>query len=366
MAKNTPPAPSPAEVRGALDDVTSATGVQVDWAPGAPAEASTELAVAGHRIVLPALWGEQRDLLGIGGFLPTVPRADDRDKLLWRMYQDVAADLTPDRGPGSALDLRLENRLRTDLPLPAGDVRDAVADALVDRFYSRKEARVLLPLQAVLPANYAHSTRTGRAARYRMFSGVLLPFLLWDEQASGFDRNLMDRVLAVVEGDGDLTRIDELFLDIARNGAADPDAMPESERLLSRYGDTVRTDMSRAGGALLCPSSCPVQAGPRQRPLHRTSPPGQDCVADAAHQPAPWALDVPSCTYQGRAAGCRHRGRSERRAAAGRRLRCSQTGMHGGITSGMPDGRRDPVPDTDRPVRANPAPRRREVELRRP
>jgi hypothetical protein len=254
MAKNTPPAPSPAEVRGALDDVTAATGVQVDWAPGAPAEASTELAVARHRIVLPPLWGEQRDLLGTGGFLPTVPRADDRDKLLWRMYQDAAADPTPDRGPGPALDLQLENRLRTDLPLPAGDVRDAVADALVDRFYSRKEARVLLPLQAVLPANYAHSTRTGRAARYRMFSGVLLPFLLWDQQASGFDHDLIDRVLAVADGDGDLTRIDDLFLDLARNGAADPDAVPESERLLSRYGDTVRTDMSRAGGPFCVPA----------------------------------------------------------------------------------------------------------------
>ena len=179
--------------------------MQVDWAPGAGGGGFNRAGSCGRPIVLPALWGEQRDLLGIGGFLPTAPRADDRDKLLWRMYQDAAADPMPDRGPGSALDLQLENRLRTDLPLPAGDVRDAVADALVDRFYSRKEARVLLPLQAVLPANYAHSTRTGRAARYRMFSGVLLPFLLWDEQASGFDRNLMDRVLAVVEGDGDLT-----------------------------------------------------------------------------------------------------------------------------------------------------------------
>lgn len=247
-ANRTPTPPIAAEVSAALADVASATGVDVDWVPGEPAMSPTELFVAGHRIVVPRLWGERRELFGTVGFLPTVPRADDRDKLLWRIYQEAAADPTPDLRPNPPLDSELEDSFRAELPFPSGEVRDAVADALVDRFYSRKQARVLLPLQAVLPANYAHSTRTRRPARYRMFSGALLPFLLWDEAKSDYDRDLMDRLLKVVEGNSDLTRIDELLLDVARANAANPKAVPEAKLLLQRYGDEIRDDMSKAGG----------------------------------------------------------------------------------------------------------------------
>ncbi|OBH47310.1 hypothetical protein [Mycobacterium mantenii] len=238
----------------ALADVAAATGVGVEWEPGEPAKSPTTLFVAGHRIELPRLWGERQELLGTQGFVPTVPRADDRDKLLWRIYQEASADPTPDRWPNPPLDLELEEKFRAELPLPPGEVREAVADALVDRFYSRKQARVLLPLQAVLPANYAHSTRTRQPARYRMFSGILLPFLLWDEPRSEFDRDLMDRVLRVIDGNSDLTRLDELLLDVASATAANPEAVPNAESLLNKYGAAIRADMSDAGGPFCAPA----------------------------------------------------------------------------------------------------------------
>lgn len=242
-----PPPPSPEEVNAALKGITEATGVAIEWFGGEPATASTELVVAGHRISLPRLWGERRDLFGIVGFLPTVPRADDRDKLLWRIYQEASALQTPDLRDTPPLDSQLEDVFRAELPIPAGELRDAVADAIVDRFYSRKSARVLLPLQAVLPANFAHSTRTGKPARYRMFNGALLPFLLWNEEQSDFDRDLMDQFLSVIEGDGDLTRIDELLLEVARANANAPEEVPRTTLLLERYGSSIRTDMSQAG-----------------------------------------------------------------------------------------------------------------------
>lgn len=246
-ADRTPPPPVADELRGALADLAAATGIDIEWVGSEPARVSTELVIAGHRIELPRLVGERRDLFGIVGFLPTVPRADDRDKLLWRIYQEAAVYPTPDQFPNPPLDSRLEDMFRAELPFPPGEVREAVADAIVDRFYSRKPARVLLPLQAVLPANYAHSTRTGRPSRYRMFSGAILPFLLWDQEKSDFDRELMDRVLSVVEGEEDLTRIDELFLDVARVKASNPASVPQTKLLLERYGGAIRDDMSSAG-----------------------------------------------------------------------------------------------------------------------
>ena len=209
------------------------------------------LSVAGHRMELPAkLTGERSELLGIQGLLPTVPRADDRDKLLWRVIAEARAG-EPERLLGDrALEQGLADRLRL-----GGEASRAAADALIDRFYNHKDvrSRVLLPVHASLPLNYMHTTREGARSRYRMFNGGILPFLLW-QQDGGVDARPLEQLLDVVSDSRQLTILDLLFLNIALEEAPDPDAKPDTGSLVRAYEDDLRADFEAAGGAFCQPS----------------------------------------------------------------------------------------------------------------
>src|SRR5262245_48317638 len=103
----------------ALATISARSGVQVRMDGQA-------LIVAGSRVDLPAtLTGERAELFGIAGLLPTVPRGDDRDKLLWRVLAEARAGdpavLLPDR--------QLENELAERLNL-GGEASLAAAQAL--------------------------------------------------------------------------------------------------------------------------------------------------------------------------------------------------------------------------------------------
>jgi hypothetical protein len=254
MAKNVP-VPDPQQVAAALTRVGELTGAELSWEQSA--ELSGQLTVDGIAIPLPPLYGENADLFGIEGLLPTVPRADDRDKLLWRIFQEAHDGPTPDRWKPTPVDRELrQDRLAQKLQsrFADRDTRDAIALALEERFFSTKKVRMLLPVASVLPMNFAHSTGSGAPSRYRMFSGELLPFLLWDANAERPDAELAQTLLDVISGDADLTRLDLLFMEIAQESAREPDRSPDASALSTRYGPRLKDEMSRRGGAFCQPS----------------------------------------------------------------------------------------------------------------
>jgi hypothetical protein len=257
MPKNTPAA-NPTEIRRALTRLSTAVGVPLSWEPSSDTGGGT-LTVGTQPIALPALYGESAELFGIEGFLPTVPRADDRDKLLWRTFQEAQEGPTPDRWNPAPVDAELRQEhlvehLRSRFT--NADARSVIAQALEDRFFSTKQVPVLLPIHAMLPMNYAHSTKTGTPARYRMFSGELLPFLLWDNAKGEPDIVLAQALVDVITGNEDLTRLDELFLEIAKESAQHPGRLPQASALMerNRYAARLHAEMQHQGGAFCQPS----------------------------------------------------------------------------------------------------------------
>lgn len=218
------------------------------------------LSVGATNLPLPTLKGERANLFGTAGLLPTVPRGDDRDKLLWRVLAEAGPGQTPDRWVPPPLDAELEDGLEAALPFDA-EASATISEAMRERFFSSKPtAKVLLPLHGSLPRNYAHSTRSVKTreakspARYRMFSGEILPFLLFNAQTGEIDELLVSELAQLFSTEHDLTALDRLFLQIARDHAQEPTALPSAEALLERWGTSVRKDMERAGGPFCAPS----------------------------------------------------------------------------------------------------------------
>ena len=242
--------PALSVISAVLDNLSTETSVALALDPDGC------LTVDGRVVPLPSMpnrvpgqppWGltgEREELLGTGGALPTVPRADVREKLLWRMLQDALPQHTGQR----ILDARLKAELEDQLGprLRDANAAHAVADALGSRFYSRPtEARVLLPLHADLAQGFSHSRvskKDGKteAANYRMFSGVLLPFLLWNGTEP--DRDVMQELFDVMNSDADFNRIDRLFIDIAREVSRVDGASARADRLIARYRDDLEDD----------------------------------------------------------------------------------------------------------------------------
>ena len=239
-----------AQVGAVLESLSTTTGHEV-------AIAATGLLVDGLELALPTLSGERAALFGIAGRLPTVPRGDDRDKLLWRALAEARpeADPTPDRWKPPPLDRTLSAGLPADLPFGDAGARETIAEAMQERFFNSKPvAKVLLPLHGSLPQNYTHSTTTGQPARYRLFSGEILPFLLYDHASGSVDAHLLERLVDLFNSEQDLTALDGLFLDIARGHARDPVDLPSAEHLRDRWEGRVRDDMTAAGGPFCAPS----------------------------------------------------------------------------------------------------------------
>ncbi|HEV8557297.1 MAG TPA: hypothetical protein VGR06_12975 [Actinophytocola sp.] len=248
------------EVRSALAIVSKRTGVRVDL------DSDDRLTVAGRPVRLPArndplpgeppwrLEGEREELLGTEGALPTVPRADVREKLLWRMLQDAM----PDNGTGRALDAELLNGLEGSLVPVLRDPNAAqiIGKALNARFFSRtRDARVLLPMHTDLVHAFRHSKTSmgsGKSAPagYRLFSGVLLPFLLWNGQSP--DKALIQRLFDLLNDDSALNRLDILFLDRARDIGGSGRATANADHLVSRYRTQLDDDF--AAGAFCQPA----------------------------------------------------------------------------------------------------------------
>ncbi|MFE2704518.1 DNA phosphorothioation-dependent restriction protein DptG [Streptomyces mirabilis] len=230
-------------VTSALAAITAATGVHVTLDEGA-------LRVDGRPVSLPGkLTGERADLFGIEGLLPTVPRADDRDKLLWHVIAEASSEDAGEPLKDRVLEADLAERLGL-----GAEASRAAAAALLDRFFNRKPLRALLPVHASLPLNYGHTSRTGRWSRYRMFNGGILPFLLWDASEGKVAAEPVEELLSIAADSNELTSLDRRFLDVALRDAPARDAVPDAAKLIDRYEDQFKDDLGRVGGAFCQPS----------------------------------------------------------------------------------------------------------------
>jgi hypothetical protein len=242
-----------AYIEHAVEAIAAATGVDVVLR-------DDTLTVDGESVPLPVHGGRRRltgsfgDLLGIKGLLPTVPQGDDRDRLLWRIVAEARTDHDRLMATPLPLDVRLARDLPNRLPFPDSDAGEAVSDAIKDRFFSAKRTKNLKPIHSSLPMNYAHGTTTEKPARWRMFSAEILVFLLYDETTGATDRDLVESLLKFVSTEDDLTAIDRLFLEVAKDGAPYPKASPDAAALIDRYESQTRGNLAAAGGAFCAPS----------------------------------------------------------------------------------------------------------------
>lgn len=208
----TPLHANPGHVLEALAAISQDTQVPLSWDQGV-------LRVHGRPVRLPdRLVGEDSALFGIAGMLPSVPRGDSRDRLLWRMLQETR----PSGQQVPALDAELSEKLPHLLPVNDPDGQEALAGALRERYYTRDKAPFLLPLQTDLPYGFSHTKTsmvrgvpTPKASTgYRMFAGDLLPFLCW--KGNGTDEALLQKLLDELNNDSAVTRLDSVLLQAAR------------------------------------------------------------------------------------------------------------------------------------------------------
>ncbi|MGW3911135.1 hypothetical protein ACWEBX_06310 [Streptomyces sp. NPDC005070] len=202
----------PGRVLEALEAVSRDTGVPLSWDGGV-------LRIDGRPVRLPdKLVGEDSALFGISGMLPSVPRGDSRDRLLWRILQETR----PTGQQPQELDAELYEQLPDLLQVNDPDGQEALAGALRERYYTRDKAPFLLPLQTDLPFGFNH-TKTSKvrgvpkptaSTGYRMFAGDLLPFLCWNGREPG--EALLQKLLDKLNDDSKVTRLDSVLLQAAR------------------------------------------------------------------------------------------------------------------------------------------------------
>jgi len=218
----------------ALARVSAATGVDVRTS-------GTGLSVGGTTIAKPD-W----DNLNFRHAFPSRAHGDQREKLLYVAVQD-AGERQPHRTDGA-----LRKRLETLLPVSDQRAARVVADAMREQYWVNPSQRpFLLPYHSALPLSFAHSLGDDLddRARYRMFSGAIIPFLCWT--GAGTDRQLIAELLAVFNGSDGFTLLDDLLLRAVHAFAGEP-GEADAAKLDRRLPDEVRAALG--AGAFCQPS----------------------------------------------------------------------------------------------------------------
>ena len=164
---------------------------------------------------------------------PSRAHGDQREKLVYKIVQDAATS-----GPEPRV---LDAVFRTELPqaiqLPDAVARQVVAAAVADEYWTEVETiPYLVPYHSLLPGAFDHTTAPRnnptaiKAARYKLFPGIVLPFLCWT--GDGVDVDLVQELLDVMNSQDDFSRIDRLMLDAATAIAGEPVGPAEAEQLM--------------------------------------------------------------------------------------------------------------------------------------
>lgn len=188
------------------------------------AQSGTGLRVGDRTIPAPEEWED----LDLRSAFPSTAHGDQREKLFYIAVQDASSGPPPER-----TDHEFHSQLEQLLPVPDERARRVLASAMHGTYWVTPEKRpFLLPYHSILPLSYNHSradrgTGIYQASRYRLFRGVILPFLCWT--GSAVDGGLVGDVLAVFNGQDGFTLLDQLMLEAARAQAgAEPQASAAS------------------------------------------------------------------------------------------------------------------------------------------
>jgi hypothetical protein len=223
------------------------------------------------------------DLRAIPSAFPSRAHGDVREKLVYKIVQD-GSRLHESDVPEEDVELLdgLESALASEVGLrvPSAEERAVLAGAMRDTYWTRvTRTRYLVPYHAVLPANFAHSTRsktTGKAnrQRYKLFTGDILAYLCWE--AGSVDAGLIDEFFRVFDDHEGFTLLDDVMYGVALSAAGDSSAeLATAGILIERYADVAS---KLEGGAFCQPALDRFQRDLRTLLSIRTRVPRRDMV----------------------------------------------------------------------------------------
>jgi hypothetical protein len=164
---------------------------------------------------------------------PSRAHGDQREKLVYKIVQDATTS-----GPTPRI---LDAVFRSELPeavqLADPVARQVVAAAISDEYWTEvMTSNYLVPYHSLLPGAFDHTTAPRnnptaiKAARYKLFPGIVLPFLCWTP--AGVDTDLVQAFLDVMNSEEDFSRLDRLLVDAAREVAGDVPGPAEASELM--------------------------------------------------------------------------------------------------------------------------------------
>jgi hypothetical protein len=166
---------------------------------------------------------------------PSAAHGDQREKLVYKIVQDATG------GSNRLLDDVFREQLADAVPLPDPFARQIVGAAIADEYWTVvKSLPYLIPYHTLLPQAFDHTQKVinpkapasgpKKAARYKLFSGAVLPFLCWT--GSGVDRALVQDFLDVMNAQDDFTQLDELMFGAARAVAGEEPRRATADQLM--------------------------------------------------------------------------------------------------------------------------------------
>lgn len=203
---------------------------------GRDGEALTMTAASGTATLeVPRDW----ELLDFRHALPGRGRGDQREKLLSAAVQD-AAEVPPARE-----DRELRSNLEHHIPTATTPLaRRVLADVLGEQYWIRPRATggrqaspFAFPFHSAVPLNYTHP------GQYKMFRGDILLFLSWTGE--DFDRDLIERLLGLLNSRDDLTLMDRILLDAVADACGDgaPEQADAAALLQGKQAQKVRAGL---------------------------------------------------------------------------------------------------------------------------
>jgi len=189
------------------------------------------LVVQGTPVPLPATKTQWSSVRFRQAF-PSAAHGDQREKLVYKIVQDAV-------GSGDRLlDADFRAQLTDTVPLPDAFARQVVGAAIADEYWTVvKSFPYLIPYHTLLPQAFDHTAAVKKdatakkAARYKLFSGTVLPFLCWTQQGR-VDRALVQEFLDVMNANDGFTQLDELMLGAARAVASTEQRQAAADQLM--------------------------------------------------------------------------------------------------------------------------------------
>jgi hypothetical protein len=182
------------------------------------------------------VWGGH--LLNLRTAFPSRAHGDDREKQLFKIVQDASEGPLPAR-----LDSDLYGELSDSLLSLAEVDRQPVANAMRDEYWTVPGNRpTLTPYHDTLATGYQHTSQaraSGRInpARYKLFRGIILLFLCWDDQAGRVRAELIEDLLGLLRGQEGFTLLDRLMTEAAAAHAGEDLPRATVDGLLGRQQD---------------------------------------------------------------------------------------------------------------------------------